>query len=252
MVHRNHILKAGPSSLFTLQPISTSHCKISLYYFDLWFAHMACLGISLGNLLPAWLKRFVAIPSSDRSYTSSPRNISTPEGRGSPASHRNSVNSRTGYVSGTIDLPSPARMPTLSKSAMDDEYHMWKPFACNQTLPLPMTRSQARRKPSAVYSSILGMLFIQALFILFWVLCTNPVGVNQFLKYEGVRYQPGSPYYLWLFVKYDDSAVGYVGVPSFSFNADVSLQRKLKKLVPQNDWKYLEEKYGFGFINHIL
>ena len=55
-----------------------------------------------------------------------------------------------------------------------------------------------------------------------------------------------------LFVKYDDSAVGHVGVSSFSFNANVSLQWKLKKLVPQDDWKYIEEKYGFGFINQIL
>ena len=212
---------------------------------------MACLGISLGDLLPSWLKHFVAIPSPDRSYTSSPRNISMPEGRGSPASHRNSVNSRTGYVSGTLDLPCPAHLPMLSKSAMDDEYCMWKPFSYNPTPPLPMTRSQARRKPSAVYSSILGMLFVQALFILFRIWCTNSVGVKQFLKYEGVRYQPGSPYYLWLFVKYDDSAVGYVGVPSLSFNADVSLQRKLKDLVPQYDWKFLE-KYGFGFLNPIL
>lgn len=96
------------------------------------------------------------------------------------------------------------------------------------------------------------MLFIQVLFILFLVYYTNSLGVKRFLKYEGVRYQPGSPYYLWLFVKYDDSTVGYVGVSSFSFNANVSLQQKLKKLVPQNDWEYLEEKYGFGFISPIL
>ena len=51
---------------------------------------MACLGISLGGLLPSWLKRVVIIPSPERSYTSSPRSISVPEGHGSPASHSNS------------------------------------------------------------------------------------------------------------------------------------------------------------------
>ena len=215
---------------------------------------MACFGISLSDLLPAWLKRFVAIPSPDRSYTSSPRNVSMPEERGSSALPWSSVNSMAGYASGTLELPcpSPAHLPTLSKSAMDDEYRMWKPFSYNPTPPLPMTRSQARHKPSAVYSSTLGMLFIQALFILFRASCTNSVGIQQFLKYEGVRYQPGSPYHLWLFVKYNDLAVGYVGVPPFSFNANVSLQQKLKKLVPENDWKYLEKKYGFEFVNHIL
>ena len=214
---------------------------------------MACLGISLDYLLPSWLKRSVATPNSNSSYTNSSRNIFLQEGRGSPVTHRSSVNSRTGYVPGTLELPcpSPAHLSTLSKSELDDEYHMWKPFAYNPTPPLPMTRSRARRKPSVVYSSTLGMLFIQVLFILFRVWCTNSVGINQFLRYEGVRYQSGSPYYLWLLVKYDDSAIGYVGVPSLSFNADVSLQRKLKDLVPQYDWKFLE-KYGFGFLNPIL
>ena len=159
---------------------------------------MACLGIFLGDLLPSWLKHFVAILNPDWSNTSSPRNIFMPEGCRAPATHRSSVNSRTGYMSGTLELPSPTHLPTLSKSAMDDEYHMLKPFSYNPTPPLPMIRSQARHKPSAVYSSILGMLFIQVLFILFWVWCTNSVGVKQFLKYEGVRYKPGSPYYLWL------------------------------------------------------
>ena len=210
---------------------------------------MTCLGISLGGLLPSWLKRFVAIPSPERSYTSSPRSISVPEGRGSPASHRNSVNSRTGYVSGTLDLPTPARLPTLSKSTMDDEYHMWKPFACNRTRPLPMTRS--RERPDAVYSPTLGTLFIPALFALFWIWCTNLVKIDQYLGYEGVRYRPDSPYYLWLLVKYNDSTIGYVGVPSLSFNADVSLQRELKNFVPQYDWNFLENR-GFGFLNPIL
>ena len=122
---------------------------------------MACLGISLSDLLPYWLKHFIAISSPERSYTSSPRNISMLGGHGSPASHRSSVNSKTGYVPGTLELPcpSPAHLSTLSKSAMDDEYHMWKPFAYNPTTPLPMTRSRERRKPSVVYSSTLGMLY---------------------------------------------------------------------------------------------
>ena len=91
-------------------------------------------------LVTIWLKRSVAIASSpNRYYTSSPCNISILEGRGSPTSHRSSVNSETEYVSGILDLPSPTRLHTVSKSTMDDEYHMWKPFACNQPWPLPMT-----------------------------------------------------------------------------------------------------------------
>ena len=114
-----------------------------------------------------------------------------------------------------------------------------------------MTRSQVRRKASAVYSSTLGMLSIPALFYPPFGL-TNLVGVTKILKYEGVRYQLDSPYYLWLFVKYDDSAEGYVGVPSLSFNADVSLQQELKDLVPPSEWQDLQEKYGFGFIDQIM
>lgn len=111
-----------------------------------------------------------------------------------------------------------------------------------------MTRSQARRKPSAVYSSTLGMLSIPALFYPPLGL-TNLVGVTKFLKYAGVRYRQDSPYYLWLFVKYDDSAEVYVAVPSLSFNVDVSLQQELKDLVPPSEWQDLQDKYGSGFID---
>lgn len=115
-----------------------------------------------------------------------------------------------------------------------------------------MTRSRTRRKPSAVYSPSLGMLFIPVLYILFWVQCTNSVDIKRILKYVGVRYQPDTPYYLWLFVRYDDSALGYVGVPPLSFNANVSLQKELKKIVPESEWSYLQKKYGFGFRDPIM
>ena len=65
-------------------------------------------------------------------------------------------------------------------------------------------------------------------------------------------YKASTPYYLCLFVEYDDSAVGYVGVPSSSFNANVSLKQNLKEIVPQDYWGYLEEKYGFRFVNSLL
>ena len=212
---------------------------------------MGCLGYFLGDLLPSCLKHFFAIPGPNQDYTSSPRNISMLEGCGSPTSHRSSVNSETGYVSGILNLPSPTCLHTVSKSTINDEYHMWKPFACNRPRPLPMTRSRERRKPPVVYLSTLGMLFIQVLFILFRVWWTNSVGIKRFSKYKGVMYKASTPYYLCLFVEYDDSAVGYVGVPSSSFNANVSLKQNLKEIVPQDHWGYLEEKYGFGFVNSM-
>ena len=82
-------------------------------------------------------------------------------------------------------------------------------------------------------------------------LWTNSVGIKWFSKYEGVMYKASTPYYLCLFVEYDDSAVGYVGVPSSSFNANVSLKQNLKEIVPQDYWGYLEEKYGFRFVNSL-
>lgn len=113
-----------------------------------------------------------------------------------------------------------------------------------------LSRSQARRKPS-VYSSTLGMLSIPALFYPPLGL-TNLVGVTKFLEYAGVRYRLDSPYYLWLFVRYDDLAEGYVKVPSLSFNTNVSLQQELKDLVPRSEWQDLQEKYGFEFIDQIM
>ena len=201
---------------------------------------MACLGISLGNLLPSWFKRFVPIPSPDRS-TSPSRNNCSPEGIGPHGSCRSAVNWRTGYVSGITELPCPpaAHLPASLKSTMDEDV-------------FPITRSRTRRKPSAVYSPSLGMLFIPVLFILFWVWCTNSVDIKRILKYVGVRYQPDTPYYLWLFVRYDDSALGYVGVPPLSFNANVSLQKELKKIVPESEWEYLQQKYGFAFVMPVL
>lgn len=212
---------------------------------------MACLGISLGDLLPSWFKRFVAIPSSNWSYTSSSRNTSSPEGIGSHGSCRSAVNWEAGYVPGITDLPCPpaAHLPASSFDEVDECARRIprKPFSFHQTPPLPI-RSRARSN----YSPTLGMLFIPALFILFWVWCTDPVGIKQFISYEGVRYKPDSPYYLWLFVKYNDSSVGYVTVPPLSFNADVSLQAKLKDLIPKDEWGYLQQRYGFGFIDPMM
>lgn len=91
-----------------------------------------------------------------------------------------------------------------------------------------------------------------ALFISFWVWCTNSIGVERFFKYQGVGYKPSSPFCLWLSVQYHDLSTGLVGVSPFFFNADVSLQQNLKGLVPRDDWQHLEEKYGFGFLNQIL
>ena len=154
---------------------------------------------------------------------------------------------------GILKLPCPdlAHLPASSKSNKEevDEHKRWRPFSHNQTPPL--SRSQARRKPSAVYSSTLGMLSIPALFYPPLGL-TNLVGVTKFLEYAGVRYRLDSPYYLWLFVRYDDLAEGYVGVPSLSFNANVSLQQELKVLVPRSEWQDLQEKYGFGFIDQMM
>ena len=213
---------------------------------------MGCLGYFLGDLLPSCLKHFFAIPGPNQDYTSSPHNISMLEGHGSPTSHRSFVNLETDCMSEILKLPSPpASCVSASSKPVADEYERWKPISYNPTPPLPMTRSRERRKPPVVYSSTLGMLFIQVLFILFRVWWTNSVGIKQFSKYEGVMYKASTPYYLCLFVEYDDSAVGYVGVPSSSFNANVSLKQNLKEIVPQDYWGYLEEKYGFRFVNSL-
>ena len=76
--------------------------------------------------------------------------------------------------------------------------------------------------------------------------------VTKFLKYTGVKHQLDSPSYLLFNARYDDSAEGYVGVPSLLFNAIVSLQHELKDLVPRSEWQDLQSKYGFGFIDQIM
>lgn len=200
---------------------------------------MACFGISsLGNLLPSWLRCFV-VPSPDRPFTNSPRNI-IPE----PADWG------AGRVSGVLELPlPPVHLAASPKSTInEDEYERWKPLSYNPILP--MTKS--RCKLPVTYLPSLGMLFIPVLFILFWVWCTNSEGIEKFLKYEGVRYEPGRPYCLWCFVKYDDSSIGYVGVQTLSFNADVLLQQDLKRLVPNIYWKHLQVDYGFAFFDWML
>lgn len=88
-----------------------------LYYFNLWLALMACLGISsLHDLLPFWVKHLLTtMGNSDQPYTRSLRNTSLQRERNrSPASE---------YVPGITVLPSPppSYLFTASKSAMHGE-----------------------------------------------------------------------------------------------------------------------------------
>ena len=132
---------------------------------------MTCLDISfLLDLLPSWLKHFVAIPSnSDRPYTSSSPSTSLLEERsGSPASHKCPVDSLTGYMPGIIVLPSPppTYLSTTSKPTVHG-YQECEPFSFNQTPPIPkkkatsfdnnMERFPALNKPPVFFSSTLGM-----------------------------------------------------------------------------------------------
>lgn len=128
---------------------------------------MACFGISLCDLLPC-LRRFIDIPSPGQSHTSPPRSFSIPEECSSLASHKNSVNSRTEFVSRSLDVTSPAPLHTVSKSTTDDKHHMWKQLACKKIRQLPMIRS--RERPDAVYSPTMGTLFIPALVFSFFFL----------------------------------------------------------------------------------
>ena len=132
---------------------------------------MGCFDISfLHDLLPLWLKCFVAIPSnSDWPYTSSSPNTSLlEEGSGSSASHKSPVNLLTGYVPGITMLPSPpsAYLSTISKSAMHG-YQGCEPFSFNQTPPIPkgkatsfdnnMERLPALHRPPSFFSSTSDM-----------------------------------------------------------------------------------------------
>ena len=162
MVYSNyghHVLKTIRINLFTLEPsqLSIATCP-GLILFDKFYT-MTCLSISLLS----WLKHFVPIPSSVRSYASSSRNTSS-QGSGPHGSRRISVNRRTVHLPGTLVLPSAAHLPA-SKSAIDelDEYARWRP----QTPPLqPMTKNQPRRKRSVFYSSDLSMLYPSAIYLL--------------------------------------------------------------------------------------
>lgn len=97
---------------------------------------MTCLDISfLLDLLPSWLKHFVATPShSDRSYTSSANN-SLLEERSSP--HKHPVNSLTGFVPGITVLPSPppTYLSTTPKSTVHG-YQAHEPSSFHRTPPL--------------------------------------------------------------------------------------------------------------------
>ena len=130
--------------MLTLRPslLSTATSGIWDYqdYLALAIHIMACLDILfLYDLLPSWLKRFVAIPSnSDQPSTSSSRNTSLlGEGSGSPVSCGSPVNSLTGYVPGITVLPSPspACLSTTPKPAVH-EYRAYEPPPFHQTLPL--------------------------------------------------------------------------------------------------------------------
>ena len=97
---------------------------------------MTCLDISsLLDLLPSWLKHFVAISShSDRSYTSSANN-SLLEERSSP--HKHPVNSLTGFVPGITVLPTlpPTYLSTTAKSTVH-EYQAHEQYSFHRTPPL--------------------------------------------------------------------------------------------------------------------
>ena len=70
--------------------------------------------------------------------------------------------------------------------------------------------------------------------------------VKHFIRYKGVAYRlPSSMQYMWLYVQYNDSSRGYVGVSPCSFNDDVLLQKGLESIITHDDWQWLEEKYGF-------
>lgn len=43
-----------------------------------------------------------------------------------------------------------------------------------------------------------------------------------------------------------------MNVDSFTFNTDPWLQKRLKEIVPEHGWSYLQKKYDFGFKNPIL
>ena len=170
--------------------ISTFHCKLSrATCIILIFRTTACLGISLGDILPSWLKRFVAISSSNRSYTSSSRNTSSPEGAGPYGSCRSSVNWGGRVCAWNYWSSLPA---CCASACLIIRWGRWmcKTETMETIFIPPNTTSRARSN----YSPTLDLLFIPALFILFWVWCTDPVGIKQFISYDGVRYKPDSPY----------------------------------------------------------
>lgn len=131
---------------------------------------MACLNISfLNDLLPSWLKRFVAVSSNSDQTSSSSRNTSLlEEGNSSPVSHKSTVHSLTEHVPGITVLPSPppVYLSTTSKSAVLG-YQRCEPFSLNQTPPIPkeratsfdktMKRLPALYKPPIFFSSTSGM-----------------------------------------------------------------------------------------------
>ena len=159
--------------MLTLQPSQLSQIRAfmttSIILWYLLFTVMTCLDISfLLDLLPSWLKHFVAIPSnSDRPYTSSSPSTSVLEERsGSPASHKCPVDSLTGYMPGIIVLPSPppAYPPPASKLAVPAYREHGPPFYRTPPLgpPIIFPKHAADRPmngssqcPTALWSIIL-------------------------------------------------------------------------------------------------
>lgn len=106
---------------------------------------MACLGVSLRDLLPSWLRCFIAIPS--RSYARSSRNTSFSKEGDPCGSYRNSID-WTGYVpEEELQCPDPPQAPKQATS--EDKYHNWPSFSCNTT-------RQIQREPT-IYPPSLGM-----------------------------------------------------------------------------------------------
>lgn len=173
--YAHQLLKDIGTNVFTLQPSQLSpqirtFLTTSIILVLAVYSHGLLRFSFLHDLLPSWLKRFVAIPSnSDRSYTSSSRNTSLLEvGSSSPVSHESPVNSLTGYVPGITVLPSPppAFLSTPSKSAVHG-YQVCEPFSFNRTSPIPRQKTTsfdnnterlpALHKPPIFFSSTSDM-----------------------------------------------------------------------------------------------
>ena len=119
IVYREYVhqlLKAVETNMFTMQPSHFhgrfGHSWLPALFWYSPFTIMTCLDISfLLDLLPSWLKHFIAIPShSDQSYASSTNTSLLEERSSSLASHKRPINPLTEYVPGITVL---VRLPPI-------------------------------------------------------------------------------------------------------------------------------------------